>query len=131
MLIKAYCFSYPWPGNVRELESAAIHYNTLSVLPMYMLENYKESIDKNSINIMDSDYIKKEILKIIMDNTQLFSGIGRTLLNKKLRSLNINIGDSNLRVILSSLQEDKFITIGKGREGMRITEIGINKIKRD
>jgi transcriptional regulator with PAS, ATPase and Fis domain len=128
---KSILFSYPWPGNVRELESAAIHYNTLSVLPRYMLENYKESLDQNSSSIMDSDYIKKEILKIIMDNTQLFSGIGRTLLNKKLRSLNINIGDSNLRVILNSLQEDKFITIGKGREGMRITEIGIDKIKKE
>lgn len=122
--------TYTWPGNVRELESAAIHYNTLSVLPKYLLNTsvIPVTVPKPSRS-MDGVCIEMEILKIIMENTQFFHGIGRMQLNTYLKSLQIHIGDANLRNVLQSLQERGLITIGNGRSGTKITEIGIQKIK--
>lgn len=126
---KKLLYKYTWPGNVRELESAAIHYNTLSKLPMYILDTLDTSSDisKSSHSLQSTD-IELEILKIIMNNTQLFHGIGRMELNTQLKSIQIHIGDTSLRNVLQSLKEKGLITIGKGRSGTRITESGIKKI---
>ena len=78
---------------------------------------------------MDGVCIEREILKIIMENTQFFHGIGRMQLNTYLKSLQIHIGDASLRIVLQSLLNEGLITIGKGRNGTKITEIGIQKIK--
>ncbi len=127
---KKLLYKYTWPGNVRELESAAIHYNTLSKLPMYILDTLDTSSDisKSSHSLQSTD-IELEILKIIMENTQLFHGIGRMQLNTYLRAKQIHIGDASLRNVLQELHEKGFITIGKGRSGTKITESGIKKIK--
>jgi len=123
--------AYTWPGNVRELESAAIHYDTLSMLPRYLLDTpvTQVTITKPSHPI-DGVCIEIEILKIIMENTQFFHGIGRMQLNAYLKSLQIHIGDASLRNILKDLQKSGLITIGKGRGGTKITELGIQKIKK-
>lgn len=127
---KKLLYEYAWPGNVRELESAAIHYNTLSKLPKYILDSsdtspaaHKSSRSLNSIDI------EMEILKIIMDNTQLFHGIGRMELNTQLKSMQIYLGDASLRNVLQNLKENGLITINKGRCGTKITELGIKKVK--
>jgi len=108
--------TYTWPGNVRELESAAIHYNTLSVLPKYLLNTpvTEVTVPKPSRSI-DGVCIEIEILKIILKNTQFFHGIGRMQLNSYLKSLQIYIGDASLRNILQSLQKKGLITIAKKR----------------
>ena len=121
---------YTWPGNVRELENAAVHYKTLSMLPKYLLDTTTvsgEDINKpgNSIN---SASIEMEILKIIMENSQLYHGIGRMQLNTQLKAMQLHIGDASLRSVLQGLQEQCMITIGKGRTGTKITEQGIQKI---
>ena len=118
---KELLYKYAWPGNVRELESAAIHYNTLSKLPMYILD----SLNPTSDNFKPSHSLQN----IDMENTQLFHGIGRMQINTYLKSMQINIGDASLRNVLQELQEKGFITIGKGRSGTKITESGIMKIK--
>lgn len=121
--------AYTWPGNVRELENAAIHYKTLSVLPKYLLDTPVTNVAiHRPVRSIDSICIELEILKIIMNNTQLCHGIGRTQLNTQLKSLQLYIGDASLRNVLQSLQEKGLITIGKGRSGTRITELGVKKI---
>lgn len=123
--------SYTWPGNVRELESAAIHYNTLSTLPKYLLDSPSEPVKADkTLSYMDDNCVEMEILKIIMENTQFSHGIGRMQLNNYLKSFQIYIGDASLRNILHSLEERRLITIGNGRGGTRITEEGIQKIKK-
>ena len=127
---KKLLYKYTWPGNVRELESAAIHYNTLSKLPMYILDTLDTSFDiSKSSHSLQNLNIEIEILKIVMENTQLFHGIGRMQLNTYLKSMQVNIGDASLRNVLKELQEKGFIKIGKGRSGTKITESGIKKIK--
>ncbi len=121
---------YKWPGNVREIENAAIHYKTLSVLPKYIIDASaapQEDVNKpkSSINCAS---IEMEILKIIMENSQLYHGIGRMQLNTQLKSMQLYIGDASLRNVLQGLQEQSLITIGKGRMGTKITESGIRKI---
>ncbi len=121
--------TYTWPGNVRELENAAIHYKTLSVLPKYLLDTPTAPVishkPNNSINCA---CIEMEILKIIMENSQLYHGIGRMQLNAQLRSLQLYIGDASLRDVLKRLQEKGLVTIGRGRIGTKITEAGIEKV---
>jgi transcriptional regulator with PAS, ATPase and Fis domain len=127
---KKLLYEYTWPGNVRELESAAIHYNTLSKLPKYIFDalNASPAVHNSSHSLQSTD-IETEILIIIMDNTQLFHGIGRMELNTKLKSMKIHIGDASLRNVLQNLKEKGLITIGRGRSGTRITELGIKKVK--
>lgn len=127
---KKLLYAYSWPGNVRELESAAIHYKTLSKLPKYIFDTMEASpVMPKSSNPLHSNDIEIEILKIIMENTQLFHGIGRMELNTQLKSMQIYIGDASLRNVLKNLKEKELITIGKGRSGTRITEAGVEKIK--
>ncbi|MEW9121572.1 MAG: sigma 54-interacting transcriptional regulator [Thermotaleaceae bacterium] len=127
---KKLLITYTWPGNVRELENAAIHYNTLSMLPKYLLDTpvTPTALPKPSPSI-DRLCIETEILKVIMENSQLYHGIGRMQLNTHLKSLHIHIGDASLRIFLQNLQERGLITIGKGRGGTKITEMGIKKLK--
>lgn len=121
--------SYTWPGNVRELENTAIHYNILSMLPKYILNTPTTPVTiLKPTRSIDCMCIEMEILKIIMENTQLYHGIGRMQLNSQLKLWHIHIGDSSLRNVLHNLQEKGLITIGKGRCGTKITELGINKI---
>ncbi|MBP1926309.1 transcriptional regulator with PAS, ATPase and Fis domain [Sedimentibacter acidaminivorans] len=123
-------YTYSWPGNIRELENTAIHYNTLSTLPKYLLNTPITPLTINNTDKpADSVCIEMEILKIIMENSQCFHGIGRLQINNYLKSLQIKIGDANLRNILQNLQERDLITIGKGRNGTKITKLGIQKIK--
>ena len=113
-LEKKLLYTYSWPGNVRELESAAIHYNTLSKLPKYILNTLNVSPSKpNSVHSLHNNDIEMEILKIIMENTQLFHGIGRMELNTQLKYMKIYVGDASLRNVLQSLKEKELITINK------------------
>lgn len=121
---------YTWPGNVRELENAAVHYKTLSVLPKYLLDttaDIAEDINK-PVNSINSASIEMEILKIIMENSQLYHGIGRMQLNTQLKAMHLHIGDASLRSVLQGLQEQGMIIIGKGRAGTKITQQGIKKV---
>lgn len=77
---------------------------------------------------MDILSVETEILKITMENTQLYHGIGRMQLNARLKALNIHIGDSSLRSVLENLQEKGLIEKGKGRSGTKITEAGVKKL---
>lgn len=121
--------TYTWPGNIRELESAAIHYNTLSSLPKYLLGPSETVPPQKNLSYIDDNCIEMEILKIIMENTQFSHGIGRMQLNTCLKSLQIQIGDASLRNVLHRLEEKNLISIGNGRGGTRITEKGIQQIK--
>lgn len=124
---KKLLYKYTWPGNVRELESAAIHFNTLSKLPKYILNAVDKSPNETKSTLQNTD-IEMEILKIIMENTHPCHGIGRTHLNTYLKSMDIHMGDSGLRNVLQKLQEKDFISIDKGRSGTSITELGTKKI---
>lgn len=115
---------YDWPGNVREVENAAIYYKTLSQLPPHILSRQYDGISgKHAANL------EKVILQIIEANTSMSHGIGRTFLLQKLNNKGISLSDVKLRSLLSELEKNDYIDIGKGRYGTRITESGSQRIQ--
>ncbi|MDF2948125.1 MAG: transcriptional regulator [Sedimentibacter sp.] len=110
--------SYDWPGNIRELESAANYYKTLGAFPDYI------NMTKHKI-LNDSSKLDQQVLKIINENTDLYSGIGRANIIKELKIIGINIGDTKLRDILLNLKNENLIEINQGRAGNRILQNGI------
>lgn len=115
---------YDWPGNVREVENAAIYYKTLSQMPPHIAsKQYDGFSSKHASNL------EKTILQIVSSNTSMSHGIGRTALLQQLNQKNITISDVKLRSVLSELESNGYISIGKGRYGTRITEEGYERIK--
>lgn len=76
------------------------------------------------------DELKQKVLSLIYDNSAPAHGVGRTVLVQILKSSGVNISDGKLREILSALSSDGLIQIGRGRFGTRITEMGIDRLKR-
>lgn len=120
--------NYQWPGNVRELENCALYYKTLGKLP----EQFKDkgNFDKG-VSDEDLQYrFKSSVLKILMKYNTLGHGVGRMAVLEYLRREGEDVSDLSLRNILSQLQQEGLIRIGKGRQGMKITDKGIEKILR-
>ncbi len=117
---------YKWPGNVRELESAANYYKTLDEFPKYIIDKANSKAEESTLN-----YNIIELLIIINENTDSFHGIGRTNLIYKLREKNIVMSDAKVRMLLELLNKKGFIEIRKGRSGNRITQLGIDYLKKE
>ncbi len=116
--------SYDWPGNIRELENFSTYYETLSTLPEYILQ----ANAGNTINL-EKDRVNAVILNCIRENTGISSGIGRSSLLHLLQNKGIRISDGKLRSMLSQLEQDGLIHVGKGRCGTLITEKGFALLK--
>lgn len=131
-LDKTYLQYHDWPGNIRELESAAIHYSTLSFLPKYLervdLSRVSQNFCDNKLEYDADDDLERRILKIILNHTQSFHGIGRVQIGVLLRGQNIRIGDGKLRQLVKSMQDKGWVVIGKGREGTKITQEGMKTL---
>jgi transcriptional regulator with PAS, ATPase and Fis domain len=124
--------NYHWPGNVRELKNAAEYYLLLGELPEQIIskgKSYKKTFDAfgatpsdtiGSGAISSKDIIKNHILEIIKDSTEEYSGIGRTSIISQLKIRGICLSDDKARKMLSSMQDEGLISIGKGRQGCRI-----------
>ena len=115
---------YDWPGNVREVENTAIYYKTLSQLPPHI-----ESVQYDGYTKKHTSNLEKFILQIIDSNTSMSHGIGRTALLHQLTQKGITLSDVKLRSLLSDMEKQGYIIIGKGRYGTRITEKGSERIK--
>ena len=124
--------SYDWPGNVRELENTTIYYKTLSVFPEFRTSQIYPTSEIQETNCaFKDDYLKIQSLSEILKSTQKYHGIGKKLLNSKLKEKKIIIGDVNLGKLLESLKNEKLIAISKGRSGAQITSEGITYISQN
>lgn len=115
---------YDWPGNIRELKNFSIYYETLSDLPEYILH-----ANAGSTLPLETDRVNFVILNCIRENTGISSGIGRSALLQLLQKKGIRISDGKLRSVLSQLDQDGLIHVGKGRCGTLITEKGVALLK--
>lgn len=116
--------SYDWPGNIREPKNFSIYYETLSDLPEYILH-----ANPGSTLPLETDRVNVVILNCISENTGISSGIGRSSLLHLLQNKGIRISDGKLRSMLSQLEQDGLIHVGKGRCGTLITEKGFALLK--
>ena len=73
--------------------------------------------------------IRKSILLLLGRGNALGHGLGRTVILSQLKSMGFVISDGQLRAILSRLADEGLLLIGKGRQGTKITNLGIRKQK--
>lgn len=118
--------NYGWPGNVRELENCALYYMTLGKLPE-QFQN-KELMGTGETDEDIQSKISGEILEILFKKNSIGHGTGRMSVLELLRKEEYDISDVQLRSILGGLQEQGLITIGRGRQGMKLTEKGMKAI---
>ena len=119
---------YSWPGNVRELENCALYYMTLGKLPEQF--HSKELMQTGERDQDIQEKIKNSVLEILFKRNSLGHGTGRMTVLELLRKEENDISDVQLRVILAELQQQGLITIGRGRQGMKLTEEGMKAIGR-
>lgn len=108
--------AYDWPGNVRELENCALYYKTFGELPQQVCDgggSARKGQDTESL-----------LLLLIREGTSPAHGIGRTELLQGMRTRNVRVSDAYLREALHRLEAQGYITIGRGRQGTRLTESG-------
>ena len=115
--------AYDWPGNIRELQNVATYFSTLTTLPEYI---YQFVSGENRFT--GSSHINSMVLEIIRKNTEISHGIGRGPILQQLNADGIKISDVKLRSILSILESNGLITVGKGRFGTSITERGLKAL---
>ena len=119
---------YNWPGNVRELENVSVFYKSLSSLPEYIYQHTGREMQSASSFLQDNS-IDLQLLQIVHSNTTLSHGIGRSSLLYLLKERNIPVSDGKLRELLSQLQKNGYIDVGKGRYGTRITTKGLEYLQ--
>lgn len=123
---KEFLLRYDWPGNVRQLASFCNYFKTMHIV--YDFFTFQGNVPTPSgMNIFCNT---DDILKIVADNTTQSHGIGRVTLQKKLISLGKDCSDCYLRSVLENLKNENYIEVGRGRTGCRITEKGLDKIRR-
>lgn len=111
--------AYDWPGNIRELENVSTYYAALSSLPDYLIRSVESaSVPENPASL------ETLVLQLIAAGSSPSHGIGRSALLQSLRDHSMHVSDSHLRKVLSSLKEQGWVVIEKGRGGTRITEEG-------
>lgn len=108
---------YDWPGNVRELENCALYYKTFGELP-------QQVCGAGSGDGQEKREAEGLLLLLIQEGTSPTHGIGRTELMQGMRARDMRVSDAYLREMLHHLEEQGFISIGRGRQGTRLTEIG-------
>ena len=150
--------AYGWPGNIRELENCVLYYKTLGELPEHFNVGLHGSCeDTSGTGVPPADIghtigtplppagspaseeirsdqdlderIRKSILLLLGRGNALGHGLGRTVILSQLKSMGFVISDGQLRAILSRLADEGLLLIGKGRQGTKITNLGIRKQK--
>ncbi|MDD6043392.1 MAG: sigma 54-interacting transcriptional regulator [Eubacteriaceae bacterium] len=92
---------------------------------------YAHDFDAPGTIMSDHDLdagIKEHILLFLGRDNALGHGLGRTVILTKLKSQGFVVSDGQLRTILSQLSDEGLLTIGKGRQGTKITDLGIDRI---
>ena len=121
---------YRWPGNIRELENminylCVVEQNssiTLDMLPENIIRNINYIPDHilDDTNILSDD--EKETLLILQKEGK---AMGRKKISIALEKRGYYyITESRVRSILDNLAKNKFVEIGKTRQGTRLTELG-------
>ncbi len=118
--------NYSWPGNVRELENCALYYITLGKLPEQFRDESLIQTGRSDMDIQKE--ISENILEILFKKNSIGHGPGRMSVLELLRKEGHDISDVQLRAMLSDLQNEGLIRIGRGRQGMKLTEEGIKII---
>lgn len=132
---KHYFETYNWPGNIRELENVIEYLSIMSNgeidkkdLPFSNLsleEVKKEEENDKGLRRLSKQDIKQFLLILIYEMNQYGLSAGRRSLLKEARDNGISISEMGIRKELKILEEEGYISIGKGRSGCSLTNKGI------
>lgn len=117
--------NYSWPGNVRELENCSLYYKTLGKLPQQFAEESSPAKAETDEDIQER--LKMSVLKILMRRNALGHGVGRMAVLEQLKKEGEEVSDVFLRSMLAQLQAEGLIAIGRGRQGMKLTDKGMRQ----
>lgn len=122
--------NYVWPGNVRELENCALYFKTLGKLPkQFSAAAPPDAAEKDGHS---DEEIQRELAEAVLDilfrKNALGHGTGRMAVLDILRKEGYDVSDLQLRSILTDLRDKDMIKIGKGRQGMKLTDSGIKHV---
>lgn len=129
-----FLLNYQWIGNVRELRNC-IEYAanisdgciTANDLPDYILKEYNTAVHnqshmksnmENNINTYD-----KELLRAILTLLK-YKPMGRRPMMQALEEKKLEISEYHIRSLLEYLNQNNYISIGKGRSGCSLTNSG-------
>ncbi len=142
-LAEGYILSYNYPGNIRELQncveyivSLGAKYVEVDDLPNYIIQNNQSAgIYKDVISLFkedcSNDFInqKFKVLTAVNEINGLGLNAGRRSIRSYFNETNIMLSEYQIRRTLTELEKDDFITIGKGRAGIKITPVGKKVLK--
>lgn len=131
--------SYEWPGNVRELRSAIQLLSTLSDISNISFtdeinEVYWRNVLQKHFNLMSPNDItppketnlKDLVLQVISKKSKEGISFGRGSLLKDITLRSSGLTEYRLKQYIAEFAKKEYITIGSTKQGMRITEKGIN-----
>jgi len=121
-LVARYLTAYDWPGNIRELQNAVEHLVSLcpaespseQLLPEEILAAYLNTAPRQS----EMTVVRRLIAAIAQAN-QEYQPIGRRSLAKLL-----GIPENAMRRHIAYLEEQQYIIVNRGRNGLELTEKG-------
>ena len=117
--------NYSWHGNVRELENCSLYYKTLGKLPQQFAEEPSPAKAETDEDIQER--LKMSVLRILMRRNALGHGVGRMAVLEQLKKEGEEVSDVFLRSMLAQLQAEGLIAIGRGRQGMKLTDKGMRQ----
>lgn len=120
--VAPYLTAYNWPGNIRELQNVVEHLVSLSpqespgeqLLPEELLTDYSGCNHRQK-----ASHAMGEILSSIASANKGYKSIGRRSLAKEL-----NIPESAMRHHIAFMEEQQYIIVSRGRNGLVLTEKG-------
>lgn len=121
-LVAPYLTAYDWPGNIRELQNAVEHLVSLcpaespseQLLPEEILATYLDTAPRQS-----ETATVHLLLSAIDYANQSYRPVGRRSLACKL-----GIPESAMRRHIAYLEEQQYIIVNRGRNGLELTEKG-------
>ncbi|MFZ7134488.1 MAG: sigma-54 interaction domain-containing protein [Eubacteriales bacterium] len=125
-------YKYSWPGNVRELRNIVeyLAYMSEEEIKSENLPHNFNKVDnfKNSNEDKKLSKVKMIILNILFEKLKNKEKIGRKKLSSTLETKGVFLSEKEVRKELLELQNKELVTIGKGRQGTKITKKGIEEI---
>ncbi|MPM63174.1 Anaerobic nitric oxide reductase transcription regulator NorR [bioreactor metagenome] len=119
--VAPYLLAYEWPGNIRELQNVLEYLINLCPdvppKPDSLPEELRIGNNVAATNNTNHQDLRNQVIQEIKQANNLGVSIGRRSLSAALK-----LSENTVRSILSSLQTDRLIIVGRGRKGLQISK---------
>ncbi|MDO5408058.1 MAG: sigma 54-interacting transcriptional regulator [Eubacteriales bacterium] len=139
---------YPFTGNVRELHNCVEYLANLAIpevkvtdLPSYVRGAESVSLNVQNRNMENSMPLVPGAMSLTTESMQVLHavfkinmtgvGAGRRSIHMCLNNLGVFISETSIRKYVMELEDSLLVTVSRGRGGVRVTEQGIEIIKKN